>query len=254
MQELTMPPEDKSIRNILEHSDHRPWPLPNRPWRFYQEWHDSIFVHWKVPLTILLKLIPKGMIPDLFNEEAWVSLVIFTMRNMRPRFLPPLAAVSDFHEVNVRTYINMDNRPGIYFLSIEASKLISAMLANSISGIPYEYAQVNRHADSHTIGFSSRNKKKNRDLELAVDITEGSLEKSELDKWLTERYCLYTHRRNNICMFQIHHPEWPIQAMRLRHLRMNYQFGELNLLNMPVAHANFSPGVKVVNWWRETVR
>src|ERR1700733_5532268 len=97
---------------IIQDLAHRPWDLPLGKWAYYQEWNRSLFLHWKIPTDILQPFIPSGLILDKFDMEAWVSLVAFTMENIRPRGFPAIPALSDFHEVNLRTYVTVNGKPG----------------------------------------------------------------------------------------------------------------------------------------------
>jgi uncharacterized protein YqjF (DUF2071 family) len=127
----------RRISNILQINGHRPYPLPQRPWIFYQEWHDVIFAHWKVPLEPLRELIPKGLATDLFGGQAWVSLVAFSLRGLRPRLLPAFSPLSDFYEINKRTYVVRNHKPGIFFFSLEAEKRASSLMGKMATGLPY---------------------------------------------------------------------------------------------------------------------
>ena len=71
-----------SIKKILKQTDHRTWDYPKQPYSFYQEWNRALFFHWKVDAAILQELIPDGLAIDLFNDEAYVSLVAFTMEKI----------------------------------------------------------------------------------------------------------------------------------------------------------------------------
>ena len=105
-----------SKQSLLASVSHRTWPLPDRRWSYYQEWNNALFLHWKVPAKMLEQLLPKGLTLDTFNYEAWISLVAFTMEKIRPKHLPAFSPISDFHEINLRTYILHNNKPGVYFL------------------------------------------------------------------------------------------------------------------------------------------
>lgn len=127
----------RSIDAIINSIDHRPWELPATRWTYYQEWNRALFLHWKVPQDLLRPLVPPGLELDVHDGETWVSLVAFTMEQIRPRGLPAVGFVSNFEEINLRTYVRVGNKPGVYFLSIEAGNVLSAFIARNLSGLPY---------------------------------------------------------------------------------------------------------------------
>ncbi|MFI5140035.1 MAG: DUF2071 domain-containing protein, partial [Sphingobacteriales bacterium] len=77
-----------------------------------QEWNHSLFLHWKISVELLKPLIPKDLIVDTFEGESWISLVAFTMERIRPRGMPAVSAISNFHEINLRTCVLRDKAPG----------------------------------------------------------------------------------------------------------------------------------------------
>src|SRR3954451_23064859 len=97
-----------------------------------------------------MPLLPAGLTLDLFDGEAWVSLVAFTIKRLRPHFLPSFPPLSNFHEVNMRTYVLRNAKPGIYFLSIEAQKPGSALMAKLVTGLPYVHSKIKRTERSYT--------------------------------------------------------------------------------------------------------
>ena len=78
-------------------------------------------------------------------------------------------------------------------------------------------------------------------------------ERTELDKWLVERYCLYMNNDDKLYRYDIHHPEWEIKRVQLKHLKLQYKVGELTLTEQPPDLTHFSPGVKVLAWPRQLV-
>ena len=129
-----------SNKEILKQTSHRPWDLPTKTWSFYQEWNNAIFLHWEVNIEELQKFIPEVLEIDLHNGKAYVSLVAFTMEKIRPKHLPSFPPISNFHEINIRTYVKHNNKSGVYFLSIEGGKRLSCELAKAISQLPYRYS------------------------------------------------------------------------------------------------------------------
>lgn len=237
---------------ILNNTSHRPWPLPEAEWKYYQEWNKSLFMHWAVDPEILQPLIPPSTTLDLHNGKAWISIVAFTMQKIRPRNLPFFKPVSDFHEINVRTYVTKDNKPGVYFLNIEAQKILSVFLSRTLSGLPYEKAAIRRSRHNNLHVYSSSNTRKHFALHATYDVAESSSEKSALDLFLTERYCLYVPLRQQLYRYNIHHAAWPLQHVTIHKLTLQYQVGALSVnTHTPPQLSHYSEGVKVVAWSKE---
>src|SRR5687768_14912863 len=113
-----------TIQEILNHTEHRPWGIPKDKWKYYQEWNHAVFLHWQVDVNELKKFVPEGLEIDLYDGKPWVSLVAFDMENIRSRNLPSFSPISNFHEINIRTYVKKENKTGVYFLSIEGGNRI----------------------------------------------------------------------------------------------------------------------------------
>jgi len=91
----------------LNQVKHRTVKIPNQNWRFYQEWNLAIFLHWKVDIEELEKFVPEEIEIDVFDGKPWVSLVAFTMEKIRPRYFPYFSPISNFDEINIRTYVKL---------------------------------------------------------------------------------------------------------------------------------------------------
>ncbi|KAA1243670.1 YqjF family protein [Aquimarina sp. RZ0] len=134
-----------TINEIINTTKHRPWEIPARNWSFYQEWNQVIFLHWKVEYQELRKIIPDHLQIDLFEGSPWVSLVAFSMEKIRPGNFPSFNPISNFHEINIRTYVKLKNKAGVYFLSIEAANKISCKISRILSRLPCRYSKMNRN-------------------------------------------------------------------------------------------------------------
>ena len=232
-----------TIQEILNQTAHRPWALPTGRWRYYQEWNKAIFLHWKVDSDELRKFVPEEMSIDVFEGQAWVSLVAFSMEKIRPRNLPHFSPVSNFIEINVRTYASYKQKPGVYFLSIEGGRRISCQLAKSLSQLPYRYSEMkkaNNFYCSEHLQFGDK-------LEVNYTVGEKVENKTSIDYWLTERYALFQESPGFISEFETHHIEWPIYEAQIDKLELEYpRFGEM--LNKQPDLVHYSPGVKVIAW------
>ncbi len=237
------------INEILDVTNHRPWKIPSTSWKFYQEWNQVIFLHWPVSYDELKEFVPDGLEIDMFEQQPWISLVAFKMERIRPRYLPSLKPISNFFEINLRTYVRVNNKTGVYFLSIEGGNELSCKLAKSISGLPYRYSEMVRADDS----FKSKNMEFDDTFEIRFETGNPIVEKSNLDTWLTERYALFQEEEdNNINEFEIHHMEWPLQSLSVNKMVIDYSRYH-DLLGQRPKKVHYSNGVQVVAWGKNRV-
>lgn len=231
------------INEILSKKDHRTFEYPNKPWRYYQEWNRVLFLHYEVSLDILKNIVPHDLTIDTFNGKTYISIVPFTMEKIRPRFLPSINYISNFHEINVRTYVEVGDKKGVYFLNIEAQKYLSVAISKGLSGLPYEKSNICRNGTY----YSSNNIPKKFHLTTDYLIGEAIFTKSDLDVWLTERYCLYVDINDSIYRYDIHHKEWSLKKVSLTNLNLNYKIKDL-IINESPKLTHYSDGIKVLAW------
>jgi uncharacterized protein YqjF (DUF2071 family) len=203
---------------IVDSTAHRPWPMPPRPWLMTQSWHDLLFAHWRVEASALRRVVPAALELDLFDHEAWLGVVPFRMTNVALRGTPALPWISAFPELNVRTYVRVADRPGVYFFSLDAVRWLAVAAARTLLNLPYFSAdmRVERHGDGLRYDCTRRRDPAARftatyePLGAAFAPSSGSIE-----HFLTERYCLYHHdRRGRPYRLEIHHRPWPLQRAR----------------------------------------
>jgi uncharacterized protein len=235
------------ISDILTASDHRPYALPTGGWKYYQEWNNALFLHWAIPVDILKTYLPQKLNLDTFNGEVYVSLVAFTMHKIRPKNFPAVKYISDFDEINLRTYIDNDGKKGVYFLNIEAGKKLSVFIAKKLSGLPYEKANITRSKNR----YASTNIIKNYQIDTEFEIGEELSDKTDLDRWLTERYCLYLDKNNEVFRYDIHHKEWKLKKVEISQLKLRYKIGGINPFNRKPDLTHYSDGIKVIAWGRQ---
>ena len=117
-------------QRTLEERDHRPWPLPEGPWLQGQTWCDLLFAHWQMPAERLRRVMPPTLPLHLYDDgSAWLGITPFVVTGLRLRGTPPLPWVSRFPELNVRTYVEHDGKPGVWFLSLDATNALAVFAA-----------------------------------------------------------------------------------------------------------------------------
>jgi uncharacterized protein len=201
---------------ILAEVDHRPWRMPDRPWVMTQTWHDLLFAHWPLSSRAVRSRVPRAFELDLRDGNAWIGIVPFHMTNVAPRGIPSLPWVSAFPELNVRTYVRVADRPGVYFFSLDAGSALAVHAARSLLNLPYYAASMSVAHRGSAIEYESRRdgidgvaefRARYQPTGPAFVPAPGSLE-----YFLTERYCLYHIGRRGVpYRLEIHHPPWALQ-------------------------------------------
>jgi uncharacterized protein len=204
--------------DILRATEHRPWPLPRMPWIMRQTWRELLFAHWPVPPESLRSRMPAGLELDTYDGQAWVGVVPFRMTNVRLRALPAVPTAGEFPELNVRTYVVAQRKPGVLFVSLDAGSALAVLAARTAFLLPYFTARFEVERTSDTIHYESRRLRSGgAPVELATRYRPvGPVFRAapgSLEDWLTARYCLYTSGRfGRLYRAEIHHAPWPLQV------------------------------------------
>ena len=205
---------------ILQDIQHRDWPIPTGPWVMTQIWHELLFAHWPIKPEELRPLIPTILPLDTFDGKAWVGVVPFRMSHVRPRGLPAVNGLSQFPELNVRTYVSVNGIPGVYFFSLDAGNPIAVALARSLFHLPYFNARMRHLSLGESIHYRSHRTHRGAppaDFVATYGPTGPVVysQRGTLAHWLTERYALYTYFGKHVYRGDIHHPQWPLQPADL---------------------------------------
>ena len=250
-----VPGPDEPARQsaVLGESAHRPWPLPERPWFMAQTWHDLLFAHWPVPRQRLASVVPPQLQLESHSGSAWIGVTPFLVSGLRLQGTTPVPLLSRFPELNVRTYVTVGGKPGIYFLSLDAARRSAVEAARRLYRLPYFHARMRRQVSDSVVDFSTR--RSSADGPPAAFAARFSPTGSEsppasgsLEHFLTERYGLYTlDQRGRVLRGEIHHPPWPLRpaVADLAENTMAAPFG-IDLDGDPLLH--FAARQDVVLW------
>ncbi len=235
----------------------RPWPMPAAPWKWRQSWHDLLFAHWPVPVSTVRRFVPDWLHVQEFAGSTWVGLVPFRMTNVTLRHLPPAPVLSHFPEMNLRLYVERDGKPGVWFLSLDASRLAAVIAARWLAHLPYFHARMTCEAEADGIRYASVRR---RDSRVAFGANYGPTSAvaasvpGTIEHFLTERYCLYTENsRGSRLRMEIHHEPWPLQQAQAR-ITVNGVAAHQGVAlpdTTPLLH--FSRRLDVVGWGFERI-
>jgi hypothetical protein len=207
-------------QEILHTIEHRNYPLPQGNWIMRQSWHELLFAHWPIAPEALRPLMPACFSIDTFEGQAWVGVVPFRMSDVRPRGLPSIPALSNFPELNVRTYVTANGKPGVFFFSLEAANPLAVAIARSVFHLPYLNAHMECKRVANTINYRShRTHRGAPSAEFSASYRPiGPVTYAQphsIESWLTDRYCLYTNVGSQAYRADIHHLHWPLQTAEL---------------------------------------
>lgn len=167
------------------------------------------------------------------------------------RPLPDLPGLSSFPELNVRIYVEAEGKPGVWFLSLDATNPLAVWAARQFFHLPYHRAAMSLQRSEKDILYRARRcdgaasfSASYRPVGEPYESRSGTLE-----HWLTERYCLYAlSPAGKLLRNEVHHVPWPLY-------RATAEIGENSMLDpygislseqLPLLH--FSPRVDVVVW------
>lgn len=197
------------------HEHHQGSDLPKLPWVMKQTWQDLLFAHYPVKLEVLQQVVPSVFQLEQYNGTAWIGVVPFRVQNHRVRFLPPMPGINRFLQLNVRTYVTINGKRGVYFLSIDMNHLIARQLAKSLFYMPTQTATINMSHNECGIYFNSKTVEKGHP-EFECQYTPIGqpfyARKETFEAWLVERYSMYSlNRRGEVVRCDILHDYWPLQ-------------------------------------------
>lgn len=182
-----------------------------KPWIVTQEWHHVLFLHWPVSPEQIRQHIPAELELDLYEGKAWIGIVFFQVKGNRPRCIPPLPGSRKFLELNVRTYVTYKGIAGVHFFSLDANHPFIVKLATLGNFLPYRNAEIN--FKKHKKTFSIYSKYDNENLLTTFESAAGYMENTQLNTWLTERYCLWTKTKGRLFRVDISHSPWRLQKV-----------------------------------------
>ncbi|MGH7677498.1 MAG: YqjF family protein [Gemmatimonadaceae bacterium] len=225
-----------------------------------QRWNDLLFMHWPVAPEAIRPHIPAGVELDLREGQAWLSITPFYLSHMRLRGAPPLPWLSEFLELNVRSYVVRDGKPGVFFFSLDAGKSLPVIGARLLYHLPYFRANMRIMHEREGIRYKSRRSHPGAqgaelDVTYAPNGTVRTNAPGSLEHWLTERYCLYdVDGSDRLYRTEIHHRPWPLHDARVT-IRRNTMAAASGLSVPDMApRAEFAHCLDVVVWTPERVR
>ena len=232
----------------LAHTQHRPWPLPDAPWRWRQQWLELGFAHFRIHRNAIRHLVHPDLELEEFDGTPWITAVPFRMADLMRGQLPCPPPLRSFPQLNLRTYVRHGGKSGVWFFSLHTNCLPVILGGRLIYGTPYAFARSRRSHTGTTIHHHARSRSLDFHARYTPDGPAFESSHGSFEDWLTERYCLYATPQRHLARVDVHHRKWPLQncTMEIHAAPLLAAAGHHPLDSPPVFH--FSPGVDVVSY------
>ncbi len=226
----------------------------------YQSWRDLLFLHWTIDPDEIQRTLPRGLTVDTFNGNAYLGLVPFFMCDIRPRCCPALPGISNFLEMNVRTYVYDEHgTPGVWFYSLDANQKMAVRVARRFFHLPYFDATMQaERRDGGSVAYTCTRKGAANASRFVYQPGKAPPQPlpDTLEFFLVERYILFAHdaKCDRLYTGRVHHPPYPLHnaTFEIEEESAIEQAG-FTRPDRPPDHAMFSHGVNVAVFAIESV-
>lgn len=222
-------------------------PRPRGPIVMHQKWRELLFLHWSFDAETIQRTLPPGLFVDCWQGKAWVGVVPFFMVGVRPAYLPPVPWLSDFMELNVRTYVqDAQGNVGVWFYSLDCNQPVAVWIARTLFHLPYFAAHM-RATRSEGIAYeSTRPGTAKANYTYIPSSGRNAAGRGSQEEFLVERYRLFSQKRDALFAGLVWHepyqlapvevPRWSPEPLRL---------AGFDIAGRPPEHIAYSAGVDV---------
>ncbi len=228
-----------------------PTPRPGGRAVMFQKWRRLLFLHWEVDADAVQASLPHGLEVDTFDGRAYVGVVPFFMQDVRPALCPPVYWLSDFPELNVRTYVrDRAGRAGVWFYSLDCSQPVAVWAARTFFKLPYFRARMRAQVgpESRFVYYDCRRsgQRETAHYEYRAAGEAGRSEVGSLEAFLVERYRLFAYRNRQLYSGRVwHHPYEVAETEVPRWSAVPLKQAGFDVGAVPPDHSLISAGVDV---------
>jgi len=181
------------------------------------QWDLLLFLHWEYPAKALQDKLPEGLTLDTYDGKAYLAVVPFIMRQVRPSFFFPVPWLSNFEELNVRTYVRgKDGLSGVWFFSLACNQPLAVELARKLYNLNYCHAKMKVRKHESTVHYEcQRAPSDNAQFSYPCPPQDVSTAKNgSLEEFLLERYVLFSaNKRGQLYAGRVFHQPYQFCAL-----------------------------------------
>jgi uncharacterized protein len=176
-------------------------------------WRNVVFLHWTVDVALAARLLPPGVVPDLFGGRTFIGIIGLRMQRAAPLGAVPVPWLGSFGQVNVRLYsVDAEGRRGVVFLRLHASRLVPALAGRSALRLPYSWSRTQVYDDDgdQRVYLVEAHSGRVRD-EVVVRVGRRH-HPNQLERFLVNRWGLHTRLGGRTVYLPVEHDPWPLHA------------------------------------------
>jgi hypothetical protein len=178
-----------------------------------------LLVTFAVEPEALARALPPHITPDIFDDRAWLSVVIGNMQDMRPVGVPAALGVS-YDQIVYRAVVRCQGQRGVHFLRSDANRRAMCALGDRMSFFRFHHAAIDIEEIDATLAVSVAGRRDPvADIEDRFDLAAGQLEPPETSRFpsaaeaqpfLVDLFTAYDYnpRLDTIDIVRIDRGEW----------------------------------------------
>jgi hypothetical protein len=179
------------------------------------DWEDLVFLNYPCKPESVQKLLPKGMLVDLFENKAYLTIAPLTMSNFS-LYSWKFLFQKRFYECNVRTYVKVGKKKGVYFFSLDADSILEVLGAKTIFYLNYRYRSIKFSLKKGHYDFFMKNPfnyKEKTHISLNVSKEKGGF--TPLIRFISDRYSYFVRNKNHLFEGIVEHKDWQFHEVNV---------------------------------------
>ena len=184
-------------------------------------WEHIIMANYIIDPNVLKPFLPKGVELDLFEGNAYVSLVGFMFKNTKI-FSIPIPRLGTFEEINLRFYVvrkeNNQIKRGVVFINETIPYPIVAWMANKLYKEHYTVVptrhQIQKELHTNKVNFEWFLNTKWNNIYVEAKNEANPMKAGSLEQFIYEHYYGYTKvNATKTLEYKLQHPSWKTYAV-----------------------------------------
>ena len=231
------------------------------------KWENIIMANYKVPVDVLMDHLPYGLELDLFEGNAYISLVGFMFKDSR-LFNIPIPKFGTFEEVNLRFYVKRtignEVKRGVVFINETVPYKSVAWLANKLYNEHYTVVKTDHtwiiDPKRKQINYNWSINNKVQRIYVEADNRSLNMKENSFEEFIFEHYYGYTKINDTITdEYEVSHPRWRLNSVMKIDIQCDFKLNYGNsfafLNNEKPTTVFIAEGSKVeIKWKRNKIR